>query len=74
MLKDFLSDFEKKAGTILPGATIFIFAKIRGAVQELSNQVKEIGLDLYAVETCFQRVFCRSAEVGYRPANLLFTH
>src|SRR6516225_5997854 len=43
-------------------------------IQELSDQIKVVRLDLHAVESCFQSILRRDAKIGYRLANFCFGH
>src|ERR1700756_916771 len=69
-----LDDFEKETSSINGRATVFILAKVRGAIQELSNQIEIVGLDLYAIESGFHSVLCRGPKFSNRVANFIFAH
>src|ERR1700728_3100377 len=69
-----LSDFEEEAGSAHSGSSILIFTKIRCAVQELSDEIKIVGLDLYTIESRLDGILCRNSKISHGLADFIFTY
>src|SRR5258708_20311104 len=74
LFKPRLSDFEKETSSINGRATVFILTKVRGAIHELSDQIEIVSLDLYAIESGFNRILCGGPKFSDRAANFIFSH
>src|SRR5262249_9922806 len=74
VFKHRLSDLEQETGAVFDRATVLVRSQVGPTIQELSDQIKIVRLDLHAVESCFQSILRRDAKIGYRPANFCFGH
>src|ERR1700685_2335854 len=74
MFQHCLSDLEEEAGAVHARASVFVLAAVRGAVQELRDEVKIIGLDLDAIESSFQCILCGGSKIRHRLTNFSFAH
>src|SRR5258708_36064984 len=74
LFKPRLSDFEKETSSINGRATVFILTKVRGAIHELSDQIEIVSLDLYAIESGFNRILCGGPQLSDRAAKFIFAH
>src|SRR5438132_11972599 len=69
-----LNDFEKETRAVHGRAAILICAQIRGAVQELSDEIEVVSLDLDAIESSFHGILCRGSKISHRLTNFIFAH
>src|ERR1700676_4061329 len=69
-----LDHLEQDSGSTLYSAAVFIGASVGGSIEELREQVKEIGEYLHTVKSCFHRVPPRARIVGNCLANLIVGH
>ena len=71
VFKHRLSNLEQETGAVFDRATALVRSQVGPTIQELSDQIKVVRLDLHAVESCFQSILRRDAKIGYRLANFL---
>src|SRR4029077_20104022 len=51
-----------------------VCAKVRSTVEELSDEIEVVRLDLDAIESSFHRIPCCSSKISHRLANFISAH